>query len=78
MDELDRADELTQPLGVQKNNECTELLDVQWTDSVSDMSDNNEGTELWSESSEMDEPNCANLSRASRVNEHSTLNCWIF
>jgi len=70
MDELDRANELTEPLGVRKNNECTELLDVQWTDSVSDMSDDNEGKELWSESSEMDEPNCANLSRASKVNEH--------
>jgi len=64
------ADELTEPLGVQKNDECTELLDVQWADSVSNMSDDSEGLELSSELSEMDKPPCTNLSKAPTVNEH--------
>jgi len=46
VDELERADELTKPLGVRKNKECTELLDVQWADSISKMSDDSEGLEL--------------------------------
>ena len=45
VDELEHADELTEPLGVQKNNECTKMLDVQWDDSVSDLSYDSEGLE---------------------------------
>ena len=70
VDELERADELTEPLGVRKNNECTELLDVQWADSVSNMSDDSEWSELSSELSEIDKPPCTNLSKAPTVNEH--------